>query len=94
MTRRAEDHPLVIVGPTASGKSSLALSVAQSTPGAEIVSADAMAIYAGMDVGTAKPTAAERSLVRHHLLDVVRPETHVHGLREGLLQGEDVRRGT
>ncbi len=65
------DNPLVIVGPTASGKSSLALAIAQSTPGAEIVSADAMAIYAGMDVGTAKATVEERATVPHHLVDVV-----------------------
>jgi tRNA dimethylallyltransferase len=57
----------VIVGPTASGKSALALAVAQRCNG-EIVSADAMAVYQGMDIGTAKPTAAERALVPHHLV--------------------------
>lgn len=75
MTERHEfvEHPLVIVGPTASGKSSLALAAAMATPGAEIVSADAMAIYQGMDVGTAKPTMSERASVPHHLVDVVSP---------------------
>lgn len=61
--------PLVIVGPTASGKSSLAVDVARRVGDAEIVSADAMAVYRGMDIGTAKPTADERGGVVHHLLD-------------------------
>lgn len=66
--------PLVIVGPTASGKSALALALARRLGHAcEIVSADAMAVYRGMDVGTAKPTAAERAEVNHHLVDVVDP---------------------
>ncbi len=67
--------PLVIVGPTASGKSSLALGLAASlgAGAAEIVSADAMAVYRTMDVGTAKPTLDEQALVPHHLVDVVEP---------------------
>lgn len=71
--------PLVIVGPTASGKSSLALALASSlatfaaTEPAEIVSADAMAIYSTMDIGTAKPTPADRAFVPHHLVDVIPP---------------------
>ena len=67
--------PLVIVGPTASGKSSLALGLAASLDdgAAEIVSADAMAVYRTMDVGTAKPTLDEQALVPHHLVDVVEP---------------------
>ncbi len=65
--------PLVIVGPTASGKSSLALQLAGRFPEAEIVSSDAMAVYRGMDIGTAKPTPAERAGVPHHLIDVVDP---------------------
>jgi tRNA dimethylallyltransferase len=65
--------PLVIVGPTASGKSSLAVALAQRHPGTEVVSADAMAVYRGMDIGTAKPGPAERSTVPHHLIDVVDP---------------------
>ena len=59
---------LVIAGPTAVGKSSLALDVAEAV-GAEIVSADSRQLYRGLDIGTAKPTGAERSRVRHHLLD-------------------------
>ncbi len=58
--------------PTASGKSSLALALAQELP-IEVVTADAMQVYRGMDIGTAKPTAAERALVPHHLLDLVTP---------------------
>jgi tRNA dimethylallyltransferase len=62
----------VIVGPTASGKSAIALDVARRT-GAEIVSLDSMQVYRGMDIGTAKPTDAERAEVPHHLVDVVDP---------------------
>jgi tRNA dimethylallyltransferase len=63
----------VILGPTASGKSALATALARRT-GAEILSADSMQVYRGMDVGTAKPSAAERAEVRHHLIDVVDPD--------------------
>jgi len=63
---------LVILGPTASGKSELALELARRTR-AEILSVDSMQVYRGMDVGTAKPTAAEQAAVRHHLIDLVNP---------------------
>ncbi len=63
---------LAIVGPTGSGKTALALEAAPRLC-AEIVSADSRQVYRGMDVGTAKPTPAERALARHHLLDVVAP---------------------
>ena len=63
---------LVILGPTASGKSDLALAVARSA-GAEILSVDSMQVYRGMDVGTAKPSPAERGSVPHYGLDVVDP---------------------
>ncbi|MCL4141411.1 UNVERIFIED_CONTAM: hypothetical protein GTU68_021692, partial [Idotea baltica] len=66
-------RPLVIVGPTASGKSSLAVALAQRVGSSEIVSSDAMAVYVGMDVGTAKPTMQERAGTPHHLLDVIEP---------------------
>lgn len=66
--------PLIaIVGPTAVGKSDLALQLAQRLP-AEIVSADSRQVYRGLDVGTAKPTREEQQRVRHHLIDVVDPE--------------------
>jgi tRNA dimethylallyltransferase len=63
---------MVILGPTASGKSALALALAERW-NAEILSADSMQVYRGMDIGTAKPTPAERRRVRHHLIDVVEP---------------------
>jgi len=61
-----------IVGPTATGKTGLALELAERI-GAEIVSADARQIYRGLDVGTAKPTLAEQARVRHHCLDLADP---------------------
>ena len=64
---------LAVVGPTASGKSALALELARRLDG-EIISCDSMQIYRGMDIGTAKPTAAERALVPHHLIDIREPE--------------------
>lgn len=63
---------LAIVGPTASGKSALALRIADQL-GGEIVSADSRQVYRGMDIGTAKPTAEERARVPHHLIDVADP---------------------
>jgi tRNA dimethylallyltransferase len=63
---------LALVGPTAAGKTELALELADRL-GAEVVSADAMLVYRGMDIGTAKPTPAERVRVRHHLVDLVDP---------------------
>jgi tRNA dimethylallyltransferase len=67
----ALDRVVVVVGPTASGKSDLAIAVAQRLGAAEIVNADSMQLYRGMDVGTAKLPEAERGGVRHHLLDVL-----------------------
>jgi tRNA dimethylallyltransferase len=64
---------LVICGPTASGKSELALRLAELLDG-EIVNADSMQVYRGMDIGTAKPSADERSRIPHHLIDIVRPD--------------------
>ena len=64
---------LVVVGPTASGKSALVHLLATARPGVEIVSADSMQVYRGMDIGTAKPSAGERAAVRHHLLDLAAP---------------------
>ncbi|MEP7003479.1 MAG: tRNA (adenosine(37)-N6)-dimethylallyltransferase MiaA [Chloroflexota bacterium] len=65
---------VAIVGPTASGKSAIALRAAERT-GGEIVSADSRQVYRGMDVGTAKPTAEEQRRVRHHCIDLVDPGT-------------------
>lgn len=63
---------LVLLGPTAVGKSELGLAWAESV-GAEIIAADSTTVYRGLDIGTAKPTAAEQARVPHHLLDVVSP---------------------
>ena len=64
---------LVIVGPTASGKTSLAIDLAIEHNG-EVVSADSMQVYRGMDIATAKPTAEETRGVPHHLLGFVEPD--------------------
>ena len=64
---------VVIVGPTAIGKTALSLQIAQRI-GGEIVSADSRQIYIGLDIGTAKATPAEQALAPHHLLDVVSPD--------------------
>jgi tRNA dimethylallyltransferase len=69
-----QDIPLLaIVGPTATGKTALAIALAQRLDG-EIVSADSRQVYRFMDVGTAKPTPAERAAAPHHLIDVVDPD--------------------
>jgi len=64
---------IVIVGPTSVGKTELAIQLAREW-GGQIISADSMQVYRFMDIGTAKPTAEERSLVAHHLIDVVNPD--------------------
>jgi tRNA dimethylallyltransferase len=64
---------IVLMGPTASGKSALALEIARHFP-VEILSVDSAQVYRGMDLGTAKPAAAERAAVPHHLIDVIDPE--------------------
>jgi tRNA dimethylallyltransferase len=61
---------VAIVGPTAAGKSELAIELASRLPG-EVVNADSMQVYRGMDIGTAKPTPVERRGIRHHVLDVL-----------------------
>ncbi len=65
-------NALVLTGPTGSGKTRLGIELAQRL-NAEIISMDSMALYRGMDVGTAKPTVAERAEVAHHLVDVCDP---------------------
>lgn len=64
---------LVLVGPTAVGKTALSLQLAQQFAG-EIISADSRLFYRGLDIGTAKPSAAERALVPHHLIDICEPD--------------------
>jgi len=77
MNHCAEDkisYPPVIclLGPTASGKTAAALALAQRAP-VEIISVDSALVYRGMDIGTAKPTRTERSLIKHHLIDILDP---------------------
>ena len=71
---------VVIVGPTGAGKTRLAMQLAQHT-GGEVVSADSQQVYAGMDIGTGKVTAADRARVPHHVLDVVRPDEEMTAQR-------------
>ena len=66
------DRILCIAGPTASGKTELAVELARALDG-EVISCDSMQVYRRMDIGTAKPTAAERRGVPHHMLDVAEP---------------------
>ncbi len=74
MTPPATIRPLVaVVGPTAVGKTALAMRLAEVLP-VEVVSADSRQVYRGMDIGTAKPTLRERERVPHHLVDVVNPD--------------------
>ena len=79
----SQNKPLVaIVGPTAVGKTEIAIQVAQRVEG-EVISADSRLLYRGMDIGTAKPSAADRARVPHHLIDVAEPD-EIWGL--GLFQ--------
>jgi tRNA dimethylallyltransferase len=68
-----ETDLLVILGPTAAGKTALAVRLGQRFNG-EVISADSRQIYRGMDIGTAKATPAERAAVQHHLIDIVDPD--------------------
>src|SRR5258708_28289411 len=69
----ATEPILALVGPTGSGKTALSLQLAARL-GAEIVNCDSRQVYRFLDIGTAKPSAAERAVVPHHLLDVVDPD--------------------
>jgi tRNA dimethylallyltransferase len=72
MTQKDPLPVVLLMGPTASGKSGLAMALAQRLP-VEIVSVDSAQVYRGMDIGTAKPSAAERAAVPHYLLDILDP---------------------
>lgn len=87
----AEARPLIlaVVGPTASGKSALGLALAEAT-GGEIVSCDSVQVYRGLDIGSGKATAAERTRVPHHLLDVVSPRETFHAGRYAALATEAI----
>lgn len=64
------DIPVAIIGPTAAGKSALAMAIAAENDRVELISADSMQVYRGMDIGTAKPSPEEQAAVRHHLIDI------------------------
>jgi len=84
MTASEPQPPLVaIVGPTASGKSALGIFLAREADG-EVIACDSTQLYRGFDIGTAKPTPAERAKVPHHLLDILDPaqESTAGGFRE------------
>ncbi len=70
---KSKPKVVVIAGPTASGKTELAIQLAEYFE-AEIVNADSMQVYRGMDIGTAKPTVEQRKKIPHHLIDVVNPD--------------------
>lgn len=72
-TRADARKIIAVLGPTATGKTALALGLAERC-GGEIVSADSRLLYRGMDIGTAKPTAAEHARVPHHLIDIAAPD--------------------
>ena len=71
--RKRMDKIIVIVGPTASGKTALAIDIAKRHNG-EIICADSRTVYKGLDIGTAKPTPADQARVPHHGLDLVEPD--------------------
>ena len=81
---------LAVVGPTASGKSSLALAIAKSLGNIEIINADAMQLYRGMDIGTAKLSFDEREGVPHHLIDVVSPAQDLTAVEYAKLAHEKI----
>ena len=82
---------MVVLGPTASGKTALALALAERF-GGEIVNCDSVAMYREFEIGTAKPTAAERARVPHHLLDFVEPSGYITA-GEYARQGREVLKG-
>lgn len=73
MNSSIKNKIIVILGPTASGKSELAVKIAKKI-GGEIISADSRQIYRGMDIGTAKPTKKEIAGIKHHLIDIKNPD--------------------
>ncbi len=72
MNLTAFKSPICLAGPTGTGKTAFALEIAQVLP-VEIISVDSALVYRGMDIGTAKPSAAEQAMVPHHLIDLIDP---------------------
>jgi tRNA dimethylallyltransferase len=81
-TRHSQDRPaaILLMGPTASGKTGIALELARRLP-MEIVSVDSALVYRGMDIGTAKPDLDTRLQVRHHLIDIIEPTQNYSAAR-------------
>ena len=73
MTAEKRERVIAILGPTASGKTALAVRLAQRM-GTDIISGDSMLVYRGFDIGTAKPDEGERGGIRHALMDVLKPQ--------------------
>jgi tRNA dimethylallyltransferase len=86
----SRDPVLFLVGPTASGKTSLAMALADQLA-VEVVSMDSRQVYRGMDIGTAKPTPAQRARVPHHVIDVVNPDDLFDAARYAELAGDSLR---
>ena len=91
LSRPPEGKPRVIVicGPTATGKTAVGVELAAAL-GGEIISADSMQVYRYLDIGTAKPTAAERAAAPHHLIDIVDPDEPFDAARYAALAREQV----
>jgi tRNA dimethylallyltransferase len=91
--RQAADLPriILIVGPTGSGKTGLAINLARQFNG-EIVGADSMQIYRRMDIGTAKPTPAEQAQAPHHMIDIVNPDQDFDAAAYAAMAGGTIRR--
>ena len=86
MTRK----PIVVAGPTASGKTAFALRLARAVDG-ELVGADSVQVFRGFDIGSAKPTRSELGSIRHHLIDVLDPDQPIDAARYAALADEAVR---
>ncbi len=82
---------VIIAGPTASGKTDLAMQLSQSFA-VEIVSADSMMVYRGMDIGTAKPNPRQRKVVPHHLIDILDPDEHYDAATFSLMASDCIAR--
>ena len=90
MEERSIPKVAAVTGPTASGKTALAIALAQRLNG-EIVSCDSMQIYRGMDIGTAKPTPEELSAVPHHMINIVEPQEEYSCARYAREAGDVIR---
>jgi tRNA dimethylallyltransferase len=85
----AQTKVVIICGPTAAGKTAAAIAVG-SACGGEVINADSMQIYRRMDIGTAKPTAAERAALPHHLIDIVEPDQPFDAARYARVAAEAI----